>query len=105
MAGMRVAGGRAEDELAEIFAEQAARLRVAQLADGALLDLADALAGHFESAAHLFQRMILIIEQAKAQLDHFAFALGQIIENAVDFLAEQAAVGGLDGAGLVLVFG
>ena len=53
-------------DLTEIFAEQAARLRMAQLADGALFDLADALAGDFEASPDLFQRMILVVEQAKA---------------------------------------
>ena len=47
---------------------------MAQLADSALFDLADTLAGHFELTANLFKRVILIVVKSKAQRDDLALA-------------------------------
>ena len=76
---------------------------MAQLADGALLDLAHAFAGDFQSTPDLFQRMVLVVDQTEAQLDDLALSLGEIVEDAIDFFAQQATVGGLDGARLMLI--
>ena len=46
--------------------------RVLQLADGLGFDLADAFAGHFEDAAHLFQGVGVTVTQAVPQLDDLA---------------------------------
>jgi len=55
-----------EGKLVQIFFEEATRLRVAQLADGALFDLAHALTSDLELAANLFQRVVVVVHQAKA---------------------------------------
>src|SRR5262249_29204013 len=52
--------------LVQVFLEQAAGLWVAQLTDRALLYLAYALACHFELAPDLFERVVVVVEQAKA---------------------------------------
>src|SRR5688572_12706172 len=70
---------------------QALRLRERlQAAQGGVLDLADALAGHAEGAAHLLERARRLPVQAEAHLDHAALALRQGVERVLDVLAAQA---------------
>src|SRR3989442_9369006 len=68
--------------VSEVFAarafEECAQLARAggmpQLAQGLRFDLADALAGHGERLAHLFQGVLGAVVQAEAHFDHFLFA-------------------------------
>jgi hypothetical protein len=66
--------GVGPSRLVEVVFQHAAGLGMPQLADGALLDLAHALARHFELLAHLFERVIVVVNQAEAQLNHLALA-------------------------------
>ena len=66
---------------------------MAQLADGALLDLAHALACHLEPPPDLFERVVVVVEQAEAQLDHLALALGQRAQRPPHLFAQHLAVG------------
>src|SRR3954451_5072440 len=54
-----------------------------------VLDLPDALAGYAEGAADLFEGARRHAEQAEAQLDHLALALGQRGQRVLDVLASQ----------------
>src|SRR5262249_49788411 len=87
----------------QVFFEETARLRMPQLADGTLLDLPHALACDLELAAHLFERMVMVVHQAETQLDDFALTLRQVAQDAVDLFTQQAAVRRLDRALLALV--
>ena len=51
--------------------------RVTHLAQGLGFDLADAFAGDFELLADFFERAGVAVDQAEAQFQNFAFALGQ----------------------------
>src|SRR5215469_3023712 len=90
--------------LVQVVFEDAAGLRVAQLADGALFDLAHALASDLELLADLFEGVVVVVYQPEAQLDHLALAQGQVAEHLADLVAQQGAVGGLGGAGGLWVF-
>src|SRR5215471_294339 len=68
---------------------------MAQLAQSFGLDLADALAGDVELFAHLFQRAAAAIIQSKAQLQHFALALSQAIQDILHLLFEELMAGGI----------
>src|SRR4051812_11771444 len=67
-----------------------------QLLQGAVLDLADSLAGHSEGAAHLFQRSGLVALQAVAHLDHLALPGRQRFERSAHVLAPEVLGGELE---------
>ena len=60
-----------------------------ELADRFGFDLADSLAGHFENAADLFERVGVAVADAVAKLDDFAFAVSQCLENLLDLVLEH----------------
>ena len=84
-----------ELELFQVVFELAAAARMAQLAQRLRLDLADALAGHFELFADFFERAAAAIVQPEAQAQHLSLALGQAAERVLDLLLEQLMAGGL----------
>ena len=59
--------------------QQGQALAAVQLADGLCLDLADALTGDAEVAAHLFQRAGTAIVQTKAETDDLLFTGSQLL--------------------------
>ena len=63
-----------------------------QLADSLCLDLADALTGDAEVAAHLFQRAGTAIVQTKAETDDLLFTGGQALEGLIDLLGIRLMV-------------
>src|SRR5438128_2629269 len=67
--------------------------RVAELAEGFSLDLADALAGNAKLATHFFQGAGATVLQAEAQLEHLALALGERAEHRADLLLEEVVRG------------
>ncbi len=70
---------------------------VLELADGLGLDLADALAGDFEDAADLFERVGVAVADAVTQLDNLALAVGERLEDDVDAVLEHFLRGRGDG--------
>ena len=60
--------------------------RMTHLLEGLGLDLADALARHFELPAQLFERAAVAIDEAKPQLKHLALALADRAEDVADLL-------------------
>src|SRR5262249_29161714 len=51
-----------------------------QLLQGLVLDLADPLAGHVERAPYLIQRARVLAAETVTQLEHAAFAVGEVLE-------------------------
>src|SRR5262249_12030031 len=96
--------GRSIGLLVEEALESTATGRVPQLLDGPRLDLADALAGDLEDAADFLQGVGIAVAQAIAELDHFALAVSQGLQDLVHPLREHPPGGGVDRAvgGLVL---
>src|ERR1022692_4448459 len=76
--------------------ELSAADRMLQFADCLRLDLADALAGHLEDSAHLFERVGVTVAQAVAQLDDLALAVGQRLEDVFDLVLEHFLRGSVD---------
>ncbi len=68
-----------------------------EFADGLGLDLADALAGDFEDAADLFERVGVAVADAVTQLDDLALAVGERLEDDVDAVLEHFLRGRGDG--------
>src|ERR1044072_3208138 len=62
--------------------------RMAQLAQGLGLDLADALAGDREVLAHLFQGVLAAVAQAEAHLDDLLLARGEGLEQGLGLVLE-----------------
>jgi hypothetical protein len=63
------------------------RAKVAQLLEGAKLDLANALARYAQAAAHLFQRARVAVVETEAHAQHLFLASRQLVEDLVDLLA------------------
>src|ERR1700674_1398112 len=70
--------------LFQVVAELLRARWVAQFAQGLGFDLADALAGYPKALAHLFQRSLVAVDQAEAQLQHAPFARRQGVEHVLD---------------------
>src|SRR5581483_7319407 len=69
---------------------QALRLRQGlELLQRVVLDLADALAGDAERAAHLLERARLLALEPEPELDHLPLALRERVERAIDVLPAQ----------------
>lgn len=68
--------GKYKIRAGRLLANQFAWPDVAQLFQGAQLDLADALAGHVQANAYFFQGAGVTIVQAEAHAQHFFFAPG-----------------------------
>ena len=66
---------------------------MAQFAQGFGFDLADAFAGDVVLFADFFQRARIAIDQAEAQFEDLAFALGQAIEDIAQLILQQAEAG------------
>src|SRR5207237_399505 len=79
--------------------QEVAQLRgaraVAQLAQRLRLDLADALAGDAELAAHLLQRALAPVVQPEAELQHAPLAARQRVQHVLDLLLEELVRGGV----------
>src|SRR5207249_7062895 len=73
--------------------EMHAANRVLQLADSFRLDLANALASDLEDAADLFQRVGVAVLQAVAETNDLALAPSERLEQAFDFLPQNALIG------------
>src|SRR5207248_9947578 len=75
-----------------------------ELLQRVVLDLADPLAGDAELAADLLERPRRAAQKAEAKLDHLALALRQRAELALDVLAPQRELRGVERrlGGLVL---
>ena len=76
----------------------AAAHRVLELFQRLGLDLADALAGDVELAPHFLQRVRVVVADAVAELDDFALAESQRLEDVVDFVLQHVVAGDVDGA-------
>src|SRR5262245_27190136 len=63
---------------------------MAQLAQRLGLDLADALAGHGEVLAHLFQRVLAAVAEAEAHLDHLLLARSQRLQQGLGLLLQRS---------------
>ena len=105
---VRRRGGRFWDSLEIGSFEEAFELadarRVTHLAQRLGFDLADALAGDPELPAHFLQRAAVAVDQAEAQFQHLALALGQGLEHVADLVLQQRDSGHVGGIfrGLVL---
>src|SRR6266446_258790 len=77
----------------EVILEDAACLWVAQLTNRAFLDLAYPFAGHLQLLAYLFQRMVMIVEQTKAQLNDLPLAQRQLSQHFADLFVKQLSIG------------
>src|SRR6266508_737463 len=75
--------------LFQVVLELAAPAGVAELAQRLRLDLADALAGHVELAAHLLEGAGAPVLEAEPQLEHSALARREPLEHRLDLLLEQ----------------
>src|SRR5215472_14031924 len=75
--------------LIQVILQLAAAAGVTQLAQSLGFDLTNTLAGHMELFADFFQRAATAIVQAEAQLEHFAFAVGQALKHIFHLLFEQ----------------
>src|SRR5882762_7251886 len=71
--------------------------RVAHLTERLRLDLADALAGDAELAAHFFQRARVTIDQAEALFEDGALTLGERVEHVADLFLQERIGGHLGG--------
>src|SRR5271166_1230842 len=69
--------------------ERFAAARMAQLAQRLGFDLTDALARHAELLADLFKGALVAIFQAEAQHEHFALALGEVLQDVAHLLFEH----------------
>ena len=52
-------------------------------------DLTNSFASHFEDTTGLFKRIAVAGPQTLAQLDNFAFAVGQTLKNMVNFVTQH----------------
>src|SRR5258706_11125895 len=78
-------GARLPSHDLHVALEAAAAGGMAQLAERLRLDLADALAGHVERGAHLFQGpRAAVLGQPEAEADHLGLALGERFQDPVD---------------------
>ena len=82
-------GSRLKAHGSEIISQFAAAQWMAQAAQGAVFDLADALAGEAELLAHLFEGVAFAIDQAEAQPDErpiapAAFAAIELADAEID---------------------
>ena len=81
----------------EIIAQVPAAGRMAQLAQGFGFDLADALARNVKVLSHLFQRMVLPVDQAKAQLQDFTLPVGEHCQGIFHRFAQHLTRRGVHG--------
>src|SRR6184192_236540 len=96
------AGDRVSNGLRYVF--QGMRVREGpQLLQRLVLDLADALPGHVERAAHLVERARVLAVQAVAQLEHPALAMRQRAQDLLQRLLAHRDLGRLVGQRHVLV--
>ncbi len=77
---------------------------VLELSDGLGFDLSDAFAGDFEDSADFFEGVGIAVADAVAELDDFAFAVGEGFEDLLDFVLEHFLCGGFDGVVGFFVF-
>ena len=70
--------------LLQVIPEFLAAGRVAELAQRLGLDLPDALAGHPEPLADLFQRALVAVDQPKPQLQHAPLPRRERVEHVLD---------------------
>src|SRR5689334_15099680 len=84
----RLPGSRLSAPVEEAF-ELAAANGMLQLPHRFRLDLANALARHLEDSAHLFERIGVAVAEAVAQLDNFALAVGQRLQDMLDLVLEH----------------
>src|SRR5687767_12547398 len=89
--------------LVEEAAQHARAARMLELAQRLGLDLANALAGHRELLADLFQRVVGVHADAEAHAQHALFARRQRRQHARGALAQIALNGGLERDHRVLV--
>ena len=75
--------------LLEEITQLARPTRVAQLAERLRLDLPDALAGHAEVLADLFQRATAAVLQPEPQLQHAPFTIAQRAQHVFHLLAQE----------------
>src|SRR6202035_1309892 len=68
-----------------------------QLLQRLILDLTDALAGHVEGAPHLVERPRVLAAEPVAQLEHAAFAIGEVLEGLPERLLCEDLRGALIG--------
>src|SRR5208282_1585670 len=69
-----------------------------KFSDSLGLDLADPFPGHLEDPAHLLESVGVAVTQTVAELDDFALAVGQRLEDLVDLLLEHLLGGRVDRA-------
>src|SRR5262249_26219792 len=69
-----------------------------ELADGFGFDLANAFAGNLEDVTDFFEGVAVAVAEAVAELDDFAFAVAQGLEDLVDPTAEHLLAGAGGGA-------
>src|SRR5438067_5903062 len=77
--------------------DQLGRTEMAQLLEGAELDLTDALSRDVQARADLFERSRVAVVQAEAHLQHVSLARRQLVEHLVDLLAADEVEGRLGG--------
>src|SRR6202140_2010655 len=77
-------GEREIRSLLQVVAELLRARRVAQLAQRFGLDLPDSLAGDPEPLSDLFQRALVAVDQAEAQLQYAPLAGRQGVEHVLD---------------------
>ena len=70
---------------------------VLELAQCLALDLADALPRYPEVLAHLFERVLMAVEQPMTQLKHGGLALVKLLKRLTDPFAQQHLTRLLDG--------
>src|SRR5690606_14487960 len=78
--------------------------RVTELAERLGFDLADALAGHLEVLADLFERVIALFADAEAHAQDLLLARGQRLQHLPRLLAQVHVDDGVGGADHALVF-
>src|SRR6266852_7826943 len=85
-------GGPKLYPLVQISLQDAARLRMTQLTNRTFLDLAYSFASHLQLLAHLLQRVVMIIEQAKTQFNHLPFTQRQLPKYFTNLLMQQLPI-------------
>ena len=94
----------ATDEIPEVFREVFfLEQALAELGEGAVLDLADPLPSHVELDADLLQGALLVIPKTKAELENLEFTRVEEVEAAGDRIAEVVLgvlLGWIDGPGI-----
>src|SRR5437660_8396086 len=82
----------------EVVLEDTASLWMAQFTNGTLLDLAYTFTSHFQFLAYFFQRVIMIVYQTEAQLNHLSLTKGELPKHLANLFAQELLIGQFHGS-------